>query len=57
MVIHGVDKIVVVAIMKDINKTFWNKTAKNREKIELVSYHGNQNKSKCENYTLIVRSI
>jgi len=32
MVIHGVDKIVAVAIIKEINKTFWSKLKKIGEK-------------------------
>jgi len=53
MVIHRVDTTVAVGIMKGMIS----KLPKIGEKIELVSYHGNQNRSKCKNYTRPVRDI
>jgi len=41
MVIHGIDKIVSVAIIKEMNKTFLCQNCQKLKKFEIVGYHGN----------------
>jgi len=41
VVIHGFDKIVAVAIIKKINKTFLCQNCQKSKKWEIVGYHGN----------------